>query len=55
MSDPETPWEAFVAFRQYPGGPKPPALTMRRKVPEGWEYRLPTPEEDADYVSSEAW
>ena len=34
---------------------KPPALLMRRRTASGWEYRLPTPEEESDYVDSDAW
>jgi hypothetical protein len=30
-------------------------LVMRRKVDGKWEYRAPTPEEEADYVASEGW
>jgi hypothetical protein len=30
-------------------------LVMRRKVNGEWQYRLPTPEEEADYVASEIW
>ena len=30
-------------------------LVMRRKVDGEWQYRSPTPEEEADYVAAEAW
>ncbi len=30
-------------------------LVMRRKVNGEWQYRSPTPEEEADYVASESW
>lgn len=30
-------------------------LVMRRKVNGKWQYRSPTPEEEADYVASEGW
>jgi len=28
---------------------------MRRKVNGKWQYRSPTPEEEAEYVASEGW
>jgi hypothetical protein len=30
-------------------------LVMRRKVDGEWQYRSPTPEEEADYLASEVW
>ena len=30
-------------------------LIMRRKVAGKWQYRSPTPEEEANYVAAEIW
>lgn len=34
---------------------KAPALLMKRKLEGETVYRRPSPEEEAEYVSSEAW
>jgi hypothetical protein len=36
-------------------GDKASGLLMRRKRNGKWEYRRPTPVEESEYVSSEAW
>lgn len=38
-----------------PDGTSSGRLVMRRMVEGRWEYRAPTKEEEAEYVSSEAW
>ena len=57
MFSKNTDWEAFMAMRdrQLLTGEKAHGLLMRRKVNGEWEYRLPTPAEESDYVSGDGW
>ena len=32
-----------------------PRLLMCRRVDGRWEYRVPTPQEEAEYLSADAW
>lgn len=38
-----------------PDGSKSGYLVMRRRVNGEWEYRIPTAEEETDYISDEIW
>jgi hypothetical protein len=46
-------WEFYLPLfaASLPSG----RLIMRRKVNGKWEYRMPTPEEETDYIASEGW
>jgi hypothetical protein len=50
-------WEAFVALKDVMTieGQRRRGLLMRRRTMAGWEYREPSPKEEADYVDREAW
>lgn len=55
----ESDWEAFLSSlsRTLENGEvtKGTTLLMRRRNKDAWIYRRPTPKEESDYASSEAW
>jgi hypothetical protein len=52
-----TDWHAFVAHdvKTLITGERERGLLMRRKLDGAWEFRRPTPREEEDFVSSDAW
>jgi len=53
-------WEFYVLlFRVFttslPFELREQHLVMRRRLAGAWQYRLPTPDEEADYIASESW
>lgn len=54
----EVEWQYYLPiFRavELPDGSSTRDLVMRRKIDGKWHYRRATAEEEADYVSREAW
>ena len=48
-------WKSYYYLRPFAAALSGRPLVMRRKVNGEWQYRSPTPEEEADYVASEGW
>ncbi|AYD01026.1 hypothetical protein NCHU2750_16360 [Neorhizobium sp. NCHU2750] len=48
-------WQYNITWSDVPPGYAQPNLSMRRLCEGCWEYRLPTAEEEDEYVRSEAW
>ncbi len=45
----------FLFAVTLPDGSKTRRLVMRRKIDGKWDCRLATPEEEAEYMSRDAW
>ena len=50
-------WEEYVVLLpvRIVGGEKAQGPVMRRRVGDDWEYRAMTTDEEANYVSRDAW
>jgi hypothetical protein len=57
VRDTKASWEFYLAILlvSLPDGSKTRGLLMRRKSGSKWNYRRPTLEEEAEFMSLDAW